>query len=71
MAPLTNDAASEQSHKIAPEISDGLPYLFIGVFSRTFFPLSVGAPFSSTNKYLFCFVSKNPGATALTRILTE
>lgn len=53
----------------APINSSASPNLSIGVFLKIFSVLAVGVPSSLYNKFLFCAVTKKPGAIALHLIL--
>ena len=55
-APVTKLDASDASHNIAPINSSGLPYLFIGVWSKIDFSLIGVIKF-----FLFHSVGKKPG----------
>ena len=52
----------------APFSSPGLPKRPMGVAASTLAVLAAGVPSSSYSSPSFCFVTKKPGAMALTRI---
>ena len=69
--PVIKPAASLLSRNKSPPSSSSLsPNLPIGVAAKIFPVLAVGVPSSFHKSFAFCFVEKNPGAIALTRIPT-
>ena len=69
--PVIKPAASLLSeNSILPSSSFASPNLPIGVAANIFPVLGVGVPSALNKRLAFCFVEKNPGAMAFTRIPT-